>query len=53
MHGYLRGTGTLMHADGTSRRPQYEGGYEDGSPNDVVGYHQYLNLDLLISQSTY
>jgi hypothetical protein len=42
-----------MYSCETSRRPRYVVGYEDGSRNDVVGYHRYLNLDLLISQSTY
>jgi hypothetical protein len=37
----------------TSRRQRYVVEYEDGSPNDVVEYHRYPNLDLLISQSTY
>ena len=43
----------MMYASVTSRRPQYEVGYEDDSRNDVVGYHQCLNLDLPISQSIY
>jgi len=43
----------MMYASVTSRRPRYEVGYEDDSPNDVVGYHQCPNLDLLIFQSAY
>jgi hypothetical protein len=42
-----------MSANWTSRRPRYVVGYEGGSPSDEVEYHRYLNLDLLISQSTY
>lgn len=42
-----------MSANWTSRRQWYVVEYEDDSPNDVVGYHQYPNRDLLISQSTY
>ena len=42
-----------MSANWTSRRQRYVAEYEDDSPNDVVEYHRYPNLDLLISQSTY
>jgi hypothetical protein len=53
MHGYLCNTCTMMDANETSRRQRYVVGYEGGSPSDEVEYHRYLNLDLLISQSTY
>lgn len=50
MHGYIQCTD--VHAKETSRKRRYVVEYEDDSPNDVVRYHQYQNLDLLISQST-
>jgi hypothetical protein len=42
-----------MYVNETSRRPRYVVEYGDGSRNDVVEYHRYPNLDLLISQSTH
>lgn len=51
MHGYIQCTD--VHAKETSRKRRYVVEYEDDSPNDVVRYHQYQNLDLLISQSTH